>query len=222
MVTWVNRRRRSPDRLHILGLLILISLIPAGWGCVAKEPFGIDYDSSGDGDADGDADGDGDGDADGDTDGDTDSDTDSDGDPCSDIMAGNYDAWRQADDSYAPGEVISIVGPGHSGFLQARCVDCHGAGMVEEPAIHDPRMQCWSWSCARGFPGGSCHGHGPNTDFMFNHSGAVEFTNCTKAGCHDLYDCNDNERENHGFMNAPDAVCNACHDYTWNGWPEGS
>ncbi|MDJ0766583.1 MAG: hypothetical protein QNJ97_26655 [Myxococcota bacterium] len=150
-----------------------------------------------------------------------DSDTGEIGDPCEKIEQGNYEAWEVGDDSFAPGKLVSITSQeGHKpGWERARCHECHGLGQAFSVAGHDPAMDCWAWSCARGFPGGACHGHGPNMDNQFNHSGTEEFYNCTKATCHDVFD-GGYARENHGFHGAPDPLCNACHDPFWKGWPE--
>jgi len=47
----------------------------------------------------------------------------------------------------------------------------------------------------------------------------VNFAGCTKDGCHYLYNA-PKQYDNHGFMRAPDAFCNACHDYYWKDWPQ--
>lgn len=135
------------------------------------------------------------------------------------VLDGNYDDWENGDDSWAKGDIVVVVDETHPGWNQARCFDCHGVGRPFEVVDHDPRMQYWSWSCARGFPGGECHGHGVNGAGAFNHGGDPFFEGCTREGCHELYNSKLADNENHGFVNAPDSFCNACHDYYWKGWP---
>jgi hypothetical protein len=176
--------------------------------------------------------GDGDGDDDdGDSDGDDDDDTSEDEvdnsqyiikDPEGLILGRpDYEGWEEADESWAPGEITSFVNDNedHTGYLEARCWECHSVGMPDEPVDHDPRMQTWAWSCARGFPGTTCHGHGYNGCYGFNHADDPAFFGCTLPDCHDQHD-GDPWYENHGFDNAPDAFCNSCHASWWNGWPD--
>jgi hypothetical protein len=135
-------------------------------------------------------------------------------------LHGGYGLFFTANANWAPGVVESYPPEGvHEGWEQARCFECHGVGMPNEPADHDPRMQYWPWACARGFPGSSCHGHGVNGTSPFNHDFDKEFDNCTQAGCHDQYNAEKKDFENHGFYDAPDSFCNACHDYYWEEWP---
>lgn len=134
------------------------------------------------------------------------------------ILDGDYSDFAQGEDSWAPGEVTSLLTKDHPGWQNARCFECHGVGTPWEPENHDPRMQYWSWSCSRGFPGSVCHGHNPNGADWFNHDGDETFFGCTQAGCHDTFDTT-KEFENHGFTDAPDEFCNACHDFYWEGWP---
>ena len=136
---------------------------------------------------------------------------------------GNYYIWLEADESLAPGRVISFVEEGdtdHVGYFNARCMDCHGYGNPHEPVNHDPIMQTWAWSCARGFPNTPCHGHDTNGTEPFNHDGDPDFDGCTQKECHDTLNTI-KEYENHGYMKAPDTFCNACHDYYWEDWPIG-
>ena len=67
-------------------------------------------------------------------------------------LYGGYDQFYTANATWAPGAVESFVDSTHTGWGNARCFDCHAAGMPDEPADHDPRMQYWPWACARGFP----------------------------------------------------------------------
>ncbi len=134
------------------------------------------------------------------------------------ILDGDYSAFSSADDTWAPSGEPMLLTKTHPGWKNARCFDCHGQGKRWEPENHNPKMQYWAWSCSRGFPGGSCHGHDKNGASWFNHDGDPAFDNCTQSGCHDTYDTV-KEFENHGFTNTPDSFCNACHDYYWDGWP---
>ena len=135
------------------------------------------------------------------------------------VLDGDYSGWESGGDDFAPGDIESLVeDDAHSGFGQARCFICHGQGRPDEPEDHDPAMQHWSWSCARGFPGASCHGHGVNGASQFNHDGDPAFDGCTQKWCHFLYD-SEPRYENHGFTDAPDEFCNACHDFYWEDWP---
>jgi hypothetical protein len=140
-------------------------------------------------------------------------------------LYGGYDQFYTANATWAPGAITSFIDNTHTGWNNARCFDCHAVGMPDEPADHDPRMQYWPWSCARGFPGSSCHGHGVtfsssgiNNTPYFNHDSDPMFDGCTQSNCHDTNDAS-KERENHGFMEAPDVFCNSCHDWYWETWP---
>ena len=133
-------------------------------------------------------------------------------------LYGGYDQFYTANATWAPGTITSFTESSHTGWNNARCFECHAGGMPDEPVDHDVRMQYWPWSCARGFPGSSCHGHGINNAPLFNHDYDPAFKGCTQANCHDTNDAT-KDRENHGFMGAPDAFCNSCHDYYWETWP---
>lgn len=215
-------------------LLFWLTLFLFEMGCVGESaPAGDNDDSSQDDDDDnGDDDDDDSGDDDDDSsdddddssdDDDDDDDSDTDTNPCKDELAGDYSTWREdGNDDMAPGVLVTIVDESHPGWLEARCSDCHGKGQPYQPTtFHDPKMDCWAWSCARGFPGGECHGHGPNTDAPFNHNLDInpDFKNCTRAGCHDT-PFGTSFNDNHGFNDAPDALCNACHDRKWTEWPD--
>jgi hypothetical protein len=114
-------------------------------------------------------------------------------------LHGGYGLFFAANANWAPGVVESIPERlVHEGWEQARCFECHGVGI----------------------PGSSCHGHGVNGTSPFNHDFDKEFDNCTQAGCHDQYEAEKKDFENHGFSDAPDSFCNACHDYYWKEWPE--
>ena len=131
----------------------------------------------------------------------------------------HYEGWDKGDDDYGPeGDPIQCDET-HVGYLEARCWDCHAVGSRYEPEDHDPRMQYWAWSCARGFPGSECHGHGYNGCYGFNHANDSSFAYCTRKDCHTQYK---GERwyENHAMDKAPVPFCNACHDFFWEGWPE--
>ena len=165
-------------------------------------------------DGDADADSDADADADGDTDGDADADLDA-----GFVLDGNYASWPDSGGTLPEGAEPPSVASSHTGWLQARCFECHGAGKIHPPSGHPAGLQYWPWSCARGLPGQACHGHGVNGAIQFNHGGDAFFAGCTRAGCHTKYAPGQKDFENHGFMKAPDAFCNACHDYYWKGWP---
>ncbi len=138
-----------------------------------------------------------------------------------DVLDGGYLDWLNGDEKMAQGAVESYVtDTDHFGYMNARCFECHGFGNPFEPLNHDPRMQTWVWSCSRGFPGTACHGHDINGANLYNHNGLESFKGCTQDECHDTYNTI-KDFENHGFMKAPDAFCNACHDYYWEDWPEG-
>ncbi len=136
------------------------------------------------------------------------------------VLSGDYSPWLEGDDSFGPdgGEPV-ICDESHTGWQEARCHECHGRDMGLAPENHDPRMQHWAWSCARGFPGSDCHGHGPNGALWFNHDEDPAFEGCTTDFCHDRLNA-DERFENHGFTETPDAFCNACHDGFWQAWPE--
>jgi hypothetical protein len=217
-----------PAALFRGALFVLIFAVscPGCLGDQVLDSMNGDSDTGQDGDDDVNDD-DGSGDADSDTDSDADSDGDADTDLDSGLVFdGDYSDWVNGADDWAPGEVISIVDEQThpNGWRKARCFACHGVGKPWEPvtSVHNPRMQYWSWSCARGFPGGTCHGHGPNTTWQFNHNypNDLSFMNCTKAGCHDV-PFGGSFRDNHGFNKAPDPFCNACHQLSWTDWPDG-
>jgi hypothetical protein len=136
------------------------------------------------------------------------------------LHAEDYIGFDQANDSYGPpGQPPQLDETTHLGWDMARCFDCHAEKGRFPPAGHDPRIQYWSWSCARGFPGGACHGHGINGAMLFNHERDENFAGCTKAECHDTYNTT-KDRENHGMFDIPnDEYCHACHDFYWEGWP---
>ena len=213
------------SRCQLILITFCSTFIAACFGGCLGDQFLDNPDASSDGDSDSDSDSDSDGDTDTDGDSDGDVDTGSEVEDDHDYTEKNYEGWEEADDSYGPGTNGKTLDDGHSGWGKPRCFECHGPGKDKGgktlPEIgHNPAMQLWSWSCARGFPGGECHGHGINTDFQFNHNGASDFLLCTRSECHDIYDAGTNERENHGFMEAPDAFCNACHNVNWSAWPE--
>jgi hypothetical protein len=133
----------------------------------------------------------------------------------------DYAAFSEANDTWAPqGLSPPQTAETHPGFDYARCYDCHAESSLFTPAGHDPRMLYWPWSCARGFPGSVCHGHGINGTVQFNHAEDPYFASCTKPGCHDTFNVR-KDRENHGMNDVPsDAYCNACHQFSWQGWPE--
>ena len=137
------------------------------------------------------------------------------------LYAKDYVGFSNGNDAYGPTGTPPTVDANHPGYLHARCFDCHASDKAYPPEGHDPRMQYWAWSCSRGFPGGSCHGHGVNGTIPFNHARDPAFSNCTKAGCHEQFNAERKDFENHGMHEVPtDEFCHACHDYTWTGWPE--
>lgn len=152
------------------------------------------------------------------TDGNSGTDTSSDG-PIQ-TYAEDYVNFDAADDTWAPqGLTPPELTETHTGWYIARCHDCHATQADLIPAGHNPEMQYWAWSCARGFPGSVCHGHGGNGAILFNHSEDPYFAYCTRVGCHDSFNVR-KDRENHGMNEVPsDAFCNACHQATWGGWP---
>ncbi len=133
----------------------------------------------------------------------------------------HYEGWEEGDDSYGPPEGEPVqCDETHPGYEDARCWDCHAEGTRFQPEDHDPRMQFWAWSCARGFPGSVCHGHGVNGCAGFSHGIDISFVNCTQAECHTKFHGEEAYLENHAMDNAPDPFCDACHDFYWVGWPE--
>ena len=132
-----------------------------------------------------------------------------------------YECWDEADQICGAGSSPSKDNDdsSHTGYRESRCWECHGVGMPDEPADHDPAIQYWSWSCARGFPGTDGHGHGINGCEGYNHDNSPAYFGCTIPNCDDQHD-GDPLLENHGYDNAPDAFCNACHQKDWSGWPE--
>ncbi len=169
-------------------------------------PGGADSDTDADADADGDADADADADADLDA---------------GFVLDGSYASWPDPGGTLPEDDTVPTVGNSHTGWLQARCFECHGVGKVHPPSEHPAGLQYWAWSCARGLPGQACHGHGVNGAIQFNHGGDPYFAGCTRDGCHTNYMPGVKDRNNHGFMKAPDPFCNACHDIAWTGWPDG-
>ena len=137
------------------------------------------------------------------------------------LYLADYAGFENTAGIYGPaGEPVELTAE-HPGWKMARCFDCHAVGEPYEPEGHDPTMQYWAWSCARGLPGGACHGHGVNGSFMFNHDRDPAFSNCTQSGCHDTFNAS-KERENHGIFEADDEYCHACHDFFWVDWPDAT
>ena len=133
----------------------------------------------------------------------------------------DYVGFAEANDTWGPAGAPPTVDYDHTGYLKARCFECHAEDQMNPPEGHNPKMQYWAWSCSRGFPGGACHGHGVNGTIPFNHARDPAFSNCTSTGCHDQFNAERKDFENHGMHEVPtDEFCHACHDYTWTGWPD--